>query len=153
MKSDAEIREEAAELARTSVLSFGEALERLKDAAADAGTALKTAALALSREKPGKPTSARYRRAVRRLTRHQHAMTEHERIHARYQPSARELFPLLRELLLSSRPVVEEAREVVRYAGEGMAMRTNRQHVETIYGRPTFRNVLEIDENGQERLV
>jgi len=126
--------------AREQMLRVGLVSEKVGETAVETGTALKTAAEALSREKPSKPTSPRYRRALRRFARRQEAMTEHERIHARYQPSARELFPMLRELLLSSRPVIERSYRDGKVTGGG-------------YGPPTFRNVLEIDEDGKERLL
>lgn len=46
-----------------------------------------------------------------------------------YSPSARDVFPMLRQRLLESRPVI------------------GRMGTQPIYGKPTFRNV--IDENGQ----
>jgi hypothetical protein len=63
----------------------------------------------------------------------------------RLKPSARELFPLLRARLLDSRPLLEPAR-MERPGTGGRAFGKGRM-VPAVYGKPTFRNV--IDENGK----
>jgi hypothetical protein len=51
-------------------------------------------------------------------------------------PSARELFPQLRERLLGSRPIVGHTVEVFHANGD-------RTGGKPIFGKPTFRNVIE----------
>lgn len=63
---------------------------------------------------------------------------ERQAITRLYRPSARELFPALRERLLASRPEVGvRARFVPNRTGRLVAVQ------ETVYGAPTFRNVIE----------
>lgn len=52
------------------------------------------------------------------------------------KPSAREWFKLLRPRLLQSRPVVDTTREVFHADGSHTGGKP-------IYGKPTFRNVIE----------
>lgn len=68
--------------------------------------------------------------------------SEHARIAARYEGSARELFPPLRALLLASRPVIGER---VTFPHKGRNRLKPKR--EPIYGTPTFRN--RINENGE----
>lgn len=64
------------------------------------------------------------------------ASTARDRIEAQYAPSARELFPALRLRLLSSRPIVGDMPPVRGADGITTPLRP-------IYGKPTFRNVIE----------
>ncbi|WP_066041964.1 hypothetical protein [Herbiconiux solani] len=61
---------------------------------------------------------------------------------AHLQPGAREVFPVLRERLLASRPIVGDKKP--RHGADGI-----RTPLEPIYGKPTFRNVIERDDNGR----
>lgn len=65
---------------------------------------------------------------------------EHTRIARRYRPSARELFPELRERLLSSRLIIGDMRPIPGADGVKTPLRP-------IYGKPTFRNVIEDGEH------
>ncbi|MFE4469519.1 hypothetical protein ACFRFH_11955 [Leifsonia sp. NPDC056824] len=63
--------------------------------------------------------------------------SERRQIEARYNLSAREWFPYLRQRLLASRPVIESF-VVNDYA-------TGTERTVFVYGKPTFRNVLQKD--------
>jgi hypothetical protein len=70
-------------------------------------------------------------------------------------PSARELFPILRERLLASRPVIGFKYRIfpggpwktVELSEKGITSVQRKGGAELIYGKPTFRNVL--DEKGE----
>lgn len=67
-------------------------------------------------------------------------------------PSARELFPYLRDRLLSSRPLIAAERKVEHRPPRGKVHPHRGYNVQTIpavFGRPTFRNVLERDGEGR----
>lgn len=70
---------------------------------------------------------------------------ERERIEGRLLPSAREWFAVLRERLLASRPVIKP--EHAERPGTGGRAFDNPRIVPAVYGKPTFRNV--INEKGE----
>lgn len=75
---------------------------------------------------------------------------EGARIALAYEPSARELFPELRERLHASRPVIGQNRGAYRRDRSGRKRYLNAPT--PIYGRPTFRNVMQpkLDASGRE---
>ena len=79
------------------------------------------------------------------------AETQHRR---GIRPSARELFAILRTPLLSQRPLVTPDRQVahVRTKGARRGQIVMQRHP-AVYGPTTFRNVIERDDFGNERLV
>ncbi|AUG28789.1 MULTISPECIES: hypothetical protein [Microbacterium] len=70
---------------------------------------------------------------------------EHSRIARRYRPSARELFTVLRERMYQSRPIIGE--RVVMPGAMPDWRGIIRTSTVPIFGKPTFRNVIEDGEH------